>query len=186
MISATTWQFLQNTQNELDKLIYQQAEVKWDWVSRINAKRQKLNILVEIGELANELKTSKIWRNKKDADWDKVKEELIDCLCFFLGLCTMFNIDLAGYKFNNPKRNLEVNELLLKFFSQTNYLYIPEKEKEYKLREFRLSTKKIQTYYDWLQIFNEIVNIFKIDEQELLKIYLNKNKLNQQRVIIGK
>ena len=37
------------------------------------------------------------------------------------------------------------------------------------------------TYHNWLKVFNEIGNKIAIDEQELLEVYLHKNRINQER-----
>lgn len=180
---------MQKKQRELDQAIYQQKpeSIGWEWYSLTNAKRLKLNILIEIGEFANELKTFKLWRNKKEIDLAKAKEELVDCLCFFLGLWDIYQIDFTDYKLNGSfKKELDFNDLLLDFFFQTENLIILEDETFYKSKEkLRLTKKEKEAYYRWLQTFNKIVQKLAMDEEELLAVYLQKNDLNHQRVSRG-
>ena len=186
MISPKTWKIIQNKQNVLDQLIYQQSQVNWKWCSFTNAKRLKLNILVEIGEFANELKTFKIWRKKKATDFEKTQTELIDCLCFFLGLSNIYQIDFADFQYLLLNGNQDFNDLLLQFFSQTEKLVILEGEDSYNQgKNINLSSKQKQTYYDWLHIFGKLMKKLGIDEKKLLDTYLHKNEINQQRVIRG-
>ncbi|RHZ36697.1 dUTP diphosphatase [endosymbiont GvMRE of Glomus versiforme] len=178
MISPKTWKIIQDKQNELDQLIYQQAQVEWKWRSFTNAKRLKLNILIEIGELANELKTFKLWRKKGEINQTKAQVELVDCLCFFLGLWNIYQVDFTDYQFFSPTEKKDFNDLLSQFFFQSEQLIVLKKTR-------KLSKKAQQTYYDWLQIFSEITLKLQMNEKKLLDVYKQKNKTNQQRAIRG-
>src|SRR4051812_42317283 len=97
-------------------------------------------------------------------DLTKVKEELIDCLCFFLGLCNLYQIDNPtalenkSTKTSKPKYNeddLDINEtqaaalndLLLKIFFSTVKLTILENESAYtSKKEVKLSDTEKETY----------------------------------------
>lgn len=186
MISPKNLEELKNEQRELDKLIYQQRTIDLEWNSLANAQRLKLNILIEIGEFANEIKTFKLWRNKKEIELAKAKEELIDCLCFFLGLCSIYKIEFSKYySWKIPKRDLPFNDLLLNFFFQTNSLYIEESEVLYRKGSIELSDEQVSNYYKWLWVFNEISLKLEMDEIEILNVYKHKNEINKQRVIEG-
>ena len=128
-------------------------------------------MFTEVAEFANELRTFKIWRNKEEIDWSKAKTELIDCLCFFLGLCNIYQIDFANYQIQHKEMNLdapqlklkdlkaglkkekdikkkiatEFNNLLLKFFSQTEKLTIPKKKIS---TGTKLTETQVNTYYN--------------------------------------
>jgi len=182
MLTIKSWEILVKKQVELDKLIVAKSPTDLKWFSRFNAERLKLALLVEVGEFANELKTFKAWRKKSEIDWVKAKEELIDCLGYFIGLCSIYQIDFSlDFSEENPN-DLSFNELLLKFFAKTNDLFIIEDEYWYNLGATKLTKKQeIITYYHWRRVFNQICNKLAINEQELLDIYLEKNKINQQR-----
>jgi dimeric dUTPase (all-alpha-NTP-PPase superfamily) len=125
MLSLETIKKLQNAQEKLDEFI-----VKKNNITDIKIKegfiRTKIALLVEIGELANELETFKHWKkNKKplaekgSTELAKAKEELIDCLHFYLSWANSFGIDFADYKFKKLISDPNENELLLAFFSET-------------------------------------------------------------------
>jgi len=183
MISPKTWKIIKGKQDELDQLIYQRSQLNWTWCSLANVKRLKLNILVEIGEFANELKTFKIWRKKQHTDWEKAQVELIDCLCFFLGLSNLHQINFTSFQYSLLDGNQDFNDLLLQFFSQTEKLFILKNEKSYhQEKSIKLSLKQQQTYYDWLSIFSKLMQKLGIDEKKLLEVYLYKNEINQKRL----
>jgi dimeric dUTPase (all-alpha-NTP-PPase superfamily) len=182
MITEKNWEFLLQKQAELDEIILRASQTNLKWVSRFNAERLKLALLVEVGEFANEIKSFKLWRKKPEIDWVKAKEELIDCLGYFLGLCNIYQIDVSFDFSKEKQKELEFNELLLKFFYNTNDLFITKDEYWYNLGATKLTEKiKLDTYYTWLKTFNELCLKLQIDEKKLLGVYLEKNKVNQQR-----
>lgn len=109
---------LQSEQEKLDGLIIQKNNIT-DSQTTASFIRTKIALLVEIGELANELKTFKHWKKQKDINWDKAKEELIDCLHFYLSWVNAFQIDFSDYKFQKLAPEPDFNELLLALFSET-------------------------------------------------------------------
>ncbi|CAG8851355.1 5981_t:CDS:1, partial [Racocetra persica] len=141
----------------------------------------KLALLVEVGEFANEIKSFKAWRKKPEIDWAKAREELIDCLGYFLGLTGIYKINMSSALIKNKEKGASFNELLLDFFAKTNNLYIEENEQFYNFGDSEIPENKKNTYYDWLRIFNHISEKLQIDEQKLLDIYLAKNEINLQR-----
>jgi len=182
MITIKNWEILVNKQFELDRLIIEKNNIDLKWFSYSNIKRLKLALLVEVGEFANEIKSFKAWRKKTEINWTKAKEEFIDCLGYFIGLCSIYQIDFLFNFVEENSQDLPFNELLLNFFVKTNDLFIVEDEQFYKLGATKLTEKKaIITYHNWLKIFNQICNKLSINEQELLDIYLEKNRINQQR-----
>jgi len=56
-------------------------------------RKNKLELLVELGELTNETKCFKYWSNKS-FDIDKVKEEYADCMQMILYFFNKFNVSL--------------------------------------------------------------------------------------------
>ena len=237
MITERNWELLKAKQAKLDKLIVQKSPTDLKWTSYSNAERLKLALLVEVGEFANEIKSFKAWRKQTEISWVKAKEELIDCLGYFLGLINIYQIE-TDFSFIFPQREnftniregsetmkkkleLEIkeksknfeanfnqnlakivakiekfnqlihggeeisfNKLLLEFFYKTNDLYIVEKEEFYAAK--KTDTKKKLTvpsitYCLWLSVFNKLCEKLTIDEKELGKIYLEKNKINQKR-----
>lgn len=188
MITKKTWEELRQKQAELGKLIIQKRNSDLEnnsdtpplvWVSRFNAERLKLCLLVEIGEFANEVKSFKAWRKKTEVDWVKAKEELIDCLCFFLDLSNLFRIELVDFSFPIEKQSLHFNELLLELFHKTNNLSILEEEELYYSGKTKITNQN--TYYEWLKLFQTLCAKLSISELELKTIFLRKNEKNRGR-----
>ncbi|RHZ35627.1 dUTP diphosphatase [endosymbiont GvMRE of Glomus versiforme] len=184
MISPKTWKELKEKQVQFDRLIVQKSPTELKWVSYFNAKRLKLALLVEVGEFANEIKSFKAWQKKQEIDWQKAKEELIDCLGYFLGLVGIYQVDMfPSLSVKYERKDLPFNKLLLDFFIETNNLYIKENEEFYNLENIEIKDKdKKNTYYEWLKTFNRICEKLQIDEPALLNIYSEKNKINLERV----
>ena len=78
-----------------------------EWVCK-----KALALMVELGEVVDEAKY-KWWKNSTEIDDGKLKEELVDVLHFFLGMCIdsgmtsdeLFNIYLAKNKENYDRQN---------------------------------------------------------------------------------
>lgn len=118
MLTNETIKKLQNEQKKLDEFIIQKKNIT-DSNTKQSFIRSKIALLVEIGELANELKTFKHWKSNKDINWEKAQEELIDCLHFYLSWTNSFQIDFTDYKFQKLAPDPDFNELLLALFSET-------------------------------------------------------------------
>lgn len=182
MMTVKSWEIIIKKQEKLDQLIVQKSPVDLKWISRSNVERLKLALLVEVGEFANEIKSFKAWRKKAEIDWTKAKEELIDCLGYFLGLISIYQIDmLPSLHATGEKEEQSFNELLLDFFAKTNDLYVEKNEQFYNLKNNKINDKAKNNYYDWLSTFNQTCQKLKIDENELMEVYLAKNKINQGR-----
>ena len=80
MLSKEILKKLQLEQKKLDNFIWEnyrkRNNINDDNVGKTKESfiRSKIALLVEIGELANELKTFKHWKSQKDINWAKVKE----------------------------------------------------------------------------------------------------------------
>ncbi len=178
MITNKTREILVKKQAELDQLIVEKSNTNLKWISHFNAERLKLALLVEVGEFANEIKSFKAWRKKQEIDWTKAKEELIDCLGYFLGLCNIYRIDFP-FNFTPKNQDWTFNKLLLDFFAKTNNLFILKKPDLYNLEKVEIANQS--SYHEWLKTFQELCGKLPIDEKELLDVYLHKNKINQER-----
>jgi len=183
MITVQSWEILTKKQAKFDQLIVKKSPTNLRWISYFNAERLKLALLVEVGEFANEIKSFKAWRKKPEVDWDKAKEELIDCLGYFLGLIGVYQINMSSILLVGCQRkDFTFNKLLLAFFAKTNDLYVEKNEKFYNLENEKIGDKEKNTYYEWLKTFNRVCEKLQINEKELLNIYLDKYNKNLQRV----
>ena len=186
MITISLFTRLKKEQAELDNFIYSQRRIQFEWISFWNAKRLKLALFTEVAEFAQELRTFKIWAKKAPANPIKVKEELIDCLCFFLGLVNLYQIEFPT---TTPTSfpETEFNDLLLDFFAKTYHLALVEKEELYPhqkspYQKVKLSPVQLKTYQAWWEVFQHCCQKVGIkNEEELLSIYLVKKKINLGR-----
>jgi len=199
MLSNETLKKLQTEQKKLDKFIIQKNSIT-DVDSRKSFIRIKIALLVEIGELANELKTFKHWKKQKEINWEKAKEELIDCLHFYLSWTINFQIDFTDYKFYKLTTDPDYNELLLAFFSETEAFSINVPWKVLKPKMIAVHEKSWEEginklnpddkdYEKSLKIFGEakeksIKEIEKMSGSFLEEIETEKNKASFYRWLI--
>jgi dimeric dUTPase (all-alpha-NTP-PPase superfamily) len=144
MLTSKTIKKLQLEQQKLDEIIIKSNSIT-DIKDRNGFIRSKIALLVEIGELANELKTFKHWKKDKTINLPKAKEELIDCLHFYLSWVNHFEIDFVDHKFDKSTFETDYNELLLALFSETEKfsLNVP-----WKIIKTRILTKQEQMWED--------------------------------------
>lgn len=76
--------------------------------------KNKLALLVEIGELANEVKSFKYWSIKK-SDYDLVLMEYVDCLLLILMFMSSYNLELKESHVDSSS----MDELFIKLFDLT-------------------------------------------------------------------
>ena len=74
-----------------------------DWEQFHNPKDLALAINVEAGELLELF----LWKNAKDANTEKVKEELADVFAFAFLLAKKYNFDVKEIVLEKTKRNAE-------------------------------------------------------------------------------
>ncbi|WNE41559.1 MAG: hypothetical protein AM1032_000299 [Mycoplasmataceae bacterium] len=156
---------IKEDQKFLDNLIHSKKNLSFSETFNL----RKLALLVEIGEFSNELETFKYWKiNKKSRNDEKIKEELIDCLHFFISIFNDLKVLIdESYKFNYD--NFSLNDLLLEIFDTTNQFSIEMKNPEFICN-------------NWLYLFFEICNNLGISSKEVLNAYSQKNKLNIERL----
>ena len=78
---------------ERNKILDQIFIDKFEKIDKDMYKKNKLELLVEIGELANESKCFKYWSNKP-MDMELVKMEYADCIIITLYFFNIMNISL--------------------------------------------------------------------------------------------
>lgn len=91
-------------QEELDGIILERAGIK-----KYPYESMKLALLVELGELANEVQSFKHWKQHKEINRGKVLEEFADCLHFALSLENQLN-QIPDEMLDNPKLFITENK----------------------------------------------------------------------------
>ncbi len=66
----------------------------YDNYSKETIEKNIVELLVELGELANETRCFKYWSNKKPSDREDILEEYADCFIMGLCFCNIANIEL--------------------------------------------------------------------------------------------
>ena len=90
-------------------------------------RKNRLELLVEFGELANETRCFKYWSTKQSGDKEKVLEEYIDCLFMILYFCNITGVSLEE-EFPNPDNKDIINAFLNLYRQAGNLDEIPNKE----------------------------------------------------------
>ncbi len=91
-------------QEELDGIILERADIK-----KYPYESMKLALLVELGELANEVQSFKHWKQHKEINREKVLEEFADCLHLALSLENQLN-QISDEMLDNPKLFITENK----------------------------------------------------------------------------
>lgn len=97
-------------QVELDKTIFEKFNLNYE----STMVERKLALIVELAELANEIRSFKYWSIKPSSDFETIIEEFSDCIHFALS----FKIALGDdkYEFDIPNVDESINALFEKLF----------------------------------------------------------------------
>src|SRR5690606_10787731 len=146
-------------QKELDKYIYEKNNV----TAKEVFERKIVALLVELGELANELQFFKYWKENIKIDGQRAIEEYIDVIHFAIGLAVDLGVDEHEYSKMEPR---DLNKL---FIGIANLATV-------------LSTSKEKEHAKTL--VNNIITLgyqLGLDEQTVIEAYNKKNEVNYQR-----
>ena len=149
-------------QKNLDKLIYKNCKIK---MNKELFDKRLLALVVEITELANEVKCFKYWSKNTSFknNMDKIIDEYSDCLHFFVSIGNFINIDYKNLTVEITKINLSKEFLeLIK-----NICKIKKIEKKFFLNCF-------------MQFINLGVNL-GLSLEQVYSGYIKKNKINFKR-----
>lgn len=102
---------------ELDSMFEKNFDVSFDELYRKN----KLEFLVEISELANETRVFKYW-SKKEPDFEKMMYELADCIIITLSFFNYKNISLDE-EFPSMMEYSDSVDLFFKLYDLGNRFY---------------------------------------------------------------
>lgn len=147
-------------QNELDIRIMEQHQE-----TRINTQLKRiLALVVEISELANETRTFKYWSLKGPSEKEVLLEEFSDSIHFILSL----GIDLGIVELKVACEDIEydLNRLFLEWTESSTKL----------MHDFNPTNFQICANY-----CAKLAHTLKFSEEEVIAIYLKKNKKNHTR-----
>ena len=146
-------------QKELDKYIYKKNNV----TAKEVFERKIVALLVELGELANELKFFKYWKENINIDRQRAIEEYIDVIHFAIGLAVDLGINEHEYIETQPQ---DLNKL---FIGITNLATV-------------LSTSREKEHAKTL--INIVIALgyqLGLTEETVLAAYDEKNAINYER-----
>ena len=130
-------------------------------------------LYVEVIELFNEVAFFKDWSKKQEEpDLEKVRMEYIDCVHFMLSLAIDFDIKVIVNRYSTKKYTWE------HLFDNSRYLisnYINQFVNCSSKKE-----KKIRLVYIFDEL-NKIGSTLGMSEKDIIKVYMEKNKINHDR-----
>ena len=146
-------------QKQLDGYIYEKNNV----TAKEIFERKIVALLVELGELANELQFFKYWKENISIDGQRAIEEYIDLIHFAIGLA----VDLGVYEHEYSK--MEPRDLNKLFIGIANLATV-------------LSASKEKEHAKTL--VNNVISLgyqLGLDEQTVIEAYNKKNEINYER-----
>lgn len=170
------------TKHELNEYLVHQAKLdeliattqKIDLNQNDYIQRRILALLVELSELANEIRFFKYWKSVPPVDKNKALEEYIDCWHFILSLMNAFAFDINElYSPETEAMNKKARQNIDNDALTHDFL---------KLSEFTVEltkTQKIKPDFVWL--FSDLSSKLKFELTAIKNAYYNKNKINFYR-----
>ena len=128
-------------------------------------KKNKLELLVEIGELANETRCFKYW-SKKEINNDLVKAEYADCIIMTLCFFNYLNISLDEVKYYKDDKN--ILDLFFDIYNLSS--------------NFSFSEKKELI----IEILIKLINlgyILGFNDDDIIESCLNKIRIDRERLM---
>ncbi|MBQ0045465.1 MAG: dUTP diphosphatase [Mycoplasma sp.] len=151
-----------NQQRELDKEIHTKHNVSYRTINR----ELKLALLVELGELANEIRSFKFWSLKKPSSKETILEEYVDGIHFITSICIRYIVspkfEVKRYlnKYQNPK---EITKAFVWLFRKTCNINTAWKARYW--------------YMNYLKFGFRL----GFSMEDIIKAYEKKNKVNHDR-----
>ncbi|CAM9105226.1 dUTP diphosphatase [Mycoplasma marinum] len=152
-----------NMQSELDRNIEKAHNVTGEDLTN----RKIVALIVEIGEFANEIRPFKYWKKTININEDLVKEEFVDGIHFFLSLTlNIGNSPIVEPIIISDDQNIQLATL----FEETSKLN-SNFEKEQLAKAFG--------------IYMGMAKLVGLKEDEIEKFYIEKNRVNYERILNG-
>jgi len=145
-------------QHELNRRIIKQQGLQEDLT-----ENQKLALLVELGELANEWRGFKVWRSDRSPRRLEMLEEYIDCLHFFASTGLMLKVDPGAVEM----RAIRLEDTISQF------------------RELFQIIAGMETAEDWegaFRLFLGLGGMLGLTQVEIEAAHARKHQINYQRL----
>ena len=127
-------------------------------------KKNKLELLVEIGELANETRCFKYWSNK-EVNNDLVKEDYADCIIMSLCFFNYLNISLDEINYINDDK--EIIDLFFDIYLLASNFSVNENTEIIKEILIKLINLGYKLGFTDEEIISSCLNKIKIDRERL-------------------
>lgn len=147
-------------QAELDETIAKNHNISYS----TTRNKRTLSLLVELGEFANATRCFKYWSNKPSESLDRVLDEYVDGLHFFLSL----GVDIKTNKmeYNRTKHMDNLTDQILLCYKLVSEFYKKQDDKSYQKA---------------FQAFLNIIPLLKVRFQTILNAYNKKLMENYHR-----
>lgn len=146
-------------QKKLDEYIYEKNNV----TAKEVFERKIVALLVELGELANELQFFKYWKENTNIDRQRAIEEYIDVIHFAIGLAVDLGVDEHEYIETQPR---DLNKLFLGITSLATVISVSKSKEHAK------------------SLINNVIALgyqLGLTEETVLAAYDEKNEINYKR-----
>ncbi len=149
-----------NKQKELDTKIHEKHNVSYEetFIHR------KLALLVELGELANEVRSFKYWSLKSASAEHVILEEFVDCLHFTISLGISMDANFEEFE-QTSESDQDLNLIFVELFSKVS----------------NLNSNDLTAYFDGFNYLLHLANILGFTSEKIFDAYLLKNEVNHQR-----
>jgi len=156
-----------DAQSKLDSEILK--KFKKNYSNTFNER--KLALLVEIGEMANEVRSFKYWSIKPASPKEVILGEYVDILHFIVGFCLQFNIkDTFKIKEINHKKQVNITKKILKLYK----IFI-------KLDKSANHGRNKSIIKKFFKKFILLGFALKFTNEDIFNGYFKKNEINHQR-----
>lgn len=168
------------TKSELDQYLNHQKQFDQNLVKTchldsnqtVYLQQHTLALLVELSEVANQVRFFKYWKTAKPVDHNKVLEEYIDCWRLILSLITILHFDVneLNYSETNAANNILQNQATADSKTLTNDFLT--------LSSFIIQIAKTkQLNADLICLFSELGAKLGLTPAAIKKAYYDKYKI---------
>ena len=151
---------LYKKQRELDLEIAKNHDVTYE----STRNKRTLSLLVELGEFANATRCFKYWSNKPSESLERVLDEYVDGLHFFLSLGV--DIKTTKKEYNRTKHMDNLTDQILLTYKLVSEFYKKQDDKSYQKA---------------FQAFLNIIPLLKVRNQTIVNAYYKKLEVNYHR-----